>query len=89
MTTETIEIDAATAERLRARAAAEGISVSELIAGLTALTTTPVALLSEELAELDRRWTAVKAGEATVSHEDVARWLDTWGTSNFKPWHER
>jgi hypothetical protein len=57
MTTETIEVDAATAAALRARAAARGPSVSDL--------------------------------EATVAHEDVARWLETWGTPAFKPWHDR
>jgi hypothetical protein len=30
-----------------------------------------------ELAELDRQWAAIKAGERTVAHDDVVRWLDT------------
>jgi predicted transcriptional regulator len=89
MTTETIEVDAATAARLRARAAEDGLSVSELVAGLTALAISPRALPDAELAELDAHWAAVKAGEPTVPHEDVVRWLDTWGTPAFKPWNER
>jgi predicted transcriptional regulator len=89
MSTRTIEVDVRTAELLEARAAEEGVSVSEFVAGLTALATSPVVLSSDELAELDRRWAAIKAGEPTVPHEEVARWLETWGTPEFKPWHER
>jgi len=44
---------------------------------------------AEELAELDRQWAAIEAGEPTVPHEEVAHWLATWGTPAFKPWHER
>jgi predicted transcriptional regulator len=36
------------------------------------------------LARLDRQWTAIKEGEATVSHEEVLRWLQTWGTPAFR-----
>jgi predicted transcriptional regulator len=56
---------------------------------MTALQGSPVVLTSEEVAELDREWAAIKAGEHTVSHEEVARWLQTWGTPAFKPWHKR
>jgi hypothetical protein len=38
------------------------------------------------LDELDRQWAAIKAGEPTVAHDDVVRWLDTWGTPGFRPW---
>lgn len=89
MTTETIEVDAATATALKARAAECGISVAELLAEIAADTAGPVVLSSDELAELDRRSASVKAGEATVPHDEVARWLETWGTPAFKPWHER
>ncbi len=37
-----------------------------------------------ELADLDRQWAAIKAGEPTVPHEEVVRWLDTWGTPSFR-----
>ena len=47
---------------------------------------TPVTLSPEELRELDRQWEAIQAGEPTVPHEDVVRWLATWGTPAFKPW---
>ena len=43
-------------------------------------------LPSEEISELDRQWAAIKAGEPTVAHDDVVRWLDTWGTRGFRPW---
>jgi predicted transcriptional regulator len=42
-----------------------------------------------ELAELDRRWAAIEAGEATVPHDEVVRWLQTWGTPAFRPWHSQ
>jgi hypothetical protein len=87
--THTIEIDAATAATLERRAAAQGLSVAELIAGLTALHGAPLALPSGDIAALDRQWAAIAAGEATVKHEDVARWLETWGTPAFRPWQAR
>ena len=87
--TETIELDEATAATLKKRAAAQGMSVPELIAGMTALQSAPLALSSGDLAELDRQWAAIKAGEPTVPHEQVARWLETWGTPAFKPWREQ
>ena len=43
---------------------------------------------AEELAELDRRWAKIKAGEPTVPHEKVARWLETWGDPDPRPWSE-
>ena len=43
---------------------------------------------SDDVAELDRRWAAVLAGEATVDNAEVTRWLRTWGTPAFKPWDE-
>ena len=87
--TQTIEIDEATAAMLKRRADAQGLSVSELVAGMTALQSTPIELSSDEIAELDRQWAAVKAGGRTVPHEEVARWLETWGTPSFRPWRQR
>jgi hypothetical protein len=46
----------------------------------------PAKLSGGELRDLDRQWAAIKAGEPTVAHDDVVRWLDTWGTSAFRPW---
>ena len=43
-------------------------------------------LAHAELTDLDRQWAAIKAGEPTVAHEEVVRWLDTWGTPRFRPW---
>jgi len=85
----TIEVDERTAELLEAQAASRGVSVGQVVADLVAFIEAQVPADSEELAELDRRWAAVEAGEPTVAHEKVARWLDTWGTPTFKPWHER
>jgi predicted transcriptional regulator len=43
----------------------------------------------DEIAELDRQWAEIEAGAVpTVPHEKVARWLETWGTAEFKPWSE-
>jgi predicted transcriptional regulator len=84
-----IEIDEQTAELLEARAAARGVSVGQLVAELIAFVDAQVPVDPEELAELDRRWAAIEAGEPTIPHDEVVRWLETWGTPAFKPWHER
>jgi predicted transcriptional regulator len=82
--TETIEIDSDTASVLRERAARRGLSVSQLVAELVPLTDE-----DDSIAELDRRWAAIESGEATVPHEEVERWLRTWGTPDFRPWSSR
>jgi predicted transcriptional regulator len=82
-----IEVDDATATALEARASAAGVSVSELIAQLVSSAGGSAKVPSEELDELDRQWAVIKAGEEpTVAHDDVVRWLDTWGTPGFRPW---
>ncbi len=90
--TDTIEIDKATADLLKARAAERGMSVAEFLAEFLAEVANesgPVKVDAADIAELDRRWDKVKVGAATVPHGDVVRWLDTWGTSAFRPWRER
>ena len=84
-----VEIDERTAIALETRAAEQGLSVSELLAEMTALATSQETLPADEIAELDRRWAVIEAGEPTVSNDDVVQWLATWGTSAFKPWHDR
>jgi predicted transcriptional regulator len=86
--TDTIEVDKATADVLRMRAAERGISVAQLLAEI-ASENGPVAADAADIAELDRRWARVKSGEATVPHDDMVHWLDTWGTSAFKPLRDR
>lgn len=78
----TIELDEATAMTLQSRADERGLSVSELAANELA------TMSPEELADLDRQWAAIRAGEPTVPHEDVVQWLRTWGTPEFKPSRE-
>ena len=87
--THTIEVDEATATALTARAADRGVSVPELVAELAVLDAAPLAVDSEQIAELDRRWAKIEAGEPTVPHERVVRWLETWGSPAFEPWHQR
>ena len=84
-----IEVDERTADVLDARAAELGVTVSELIAELATLDSEPIVVDSEEIAELDRRWKKIEAGQATVPHERVVRWLRTWGTPRFRPWHDQ
>ena len=84
-----IEVDVETAERLEARAAARGMSVSDLVAELAFLDRESVGTESDQVAELDRRWKAVEAGGASVPHDQVVRWLETWGTPAFRPWRDR
>ena len=85
----TIEVDDATASALETRAAETGLSVPQLLSELVALHGAPAAVSGAELAELDRQWAAIKAGEPTSSHEDVVRWLATWGSPDFRPWNDR
>jgi predicted transcriptional regulator len=82
----TIEVDDATAVALESRATEAGISVSELLAEMVAPAGTATTLSRAEMTELDRQWAAIKAGASTVAHDDVVRWLDTWGTPGFKSW---
>ena len=84
-----IEVDEATAAALAARAAERGLTVSELVAEMAAQQGAPVTLPPEDLAELDRQWAAIKGGERTVPHDQVVRWLETWGTPAFRPWNSR
>ena len=81
-----IEVDERTADALKARAAELGMSLSELIAELAALDSEPVVVEPDEIAELDRRWKKVEAGQRTVPHQRVVRWLRTWGSPRFRPW---
>jgi predicted transcriptional regulator len=82
----TIEVDKATAAALEARAAELGLSVSELLAEIVAAEGASAKLSLAKTTELDRQWAAIKAGEQTVSHDNVVRWLDTWGTQRFRSW---
>jgi predicted transcriptional regulator len=78
---QTIEVDAETAALLESRAAERGVSVSQLVAELA-----PLAVDSSIIAELDRRWAAIEGGEETIPHDEVVRWLKTWGAPDFRPW---
>lgn len=44
---------------------------------------------ADDIRDLDRQWAEIEAGVPTVPHEKVARWLETWGTPAFKPWHKQ
>jgi predicted transcriptional regulator len=85
----TIEVDAATADALTVRAAERGVSVSELVAELVTFADIQPTVDSQEIADLDRQWAAIESGEPTVPHDQVVRWLETWGTPAFRPWRER
>lgn len=84
-----IEVQERTAVTLEARAAERGLSVPELVAEMAALATSPEALCADEVAELDRRWAAIEAGEPTISNDAVVRLLRTWESPAFKSWHDR
>jgi predicted transcriptional regulator len=87
--TRTIEVDEATASVSKARADARGVSVAQFVADLVSHDSAPLAGDSDEIVELDRRWATVAAGGTTVPHDEVVRWLDTWGTPAYRPWCER
>ena len=82
-----IEVDERTANVLQARAAELGVTVPELLAELATLDSDPVVVESDQIAELDRRWKKIEGGAPTIPHERVVRWLRTWGSPGFRPWH--
>jgi hypothetical protein len=82
--TESIEIDSVTAAALKTRAAERGVSVSKLVAELV-----PMAPDDEAVAELDRRWAAIKARQKTIPQADIEAWLRTWGSPEFRPWSKQ
>lgn len=86
MSKRTIEVDDATAAALESRAAEVGLSVPELLAEMVALEGVSAQVPVADMSELDRQWAAIKAGEPTVDHDHVVRWLDTWGTPHFRSW---
>jgi predicted transcriptional regulator len=85
----TIEVDAAIADTLETRAGERGMTVGALVAELVAFVDSHAPVQDDEIAELDRSWAAIEAGQPTVPHAEVVRWLETWGTPAFKPWPER
>jgi hypothetical protein len=87
--TRTIEIDTSTADELEARAAMRGVSIREMVAELVATDETALQASADDVAELDRQWAAIESESATVPHDQVARWLETWGTPTFKPWRDQ
>ena len=89
MKTQTIEIDDSTASALKQRAAERGVTVPELVAELVTIAVSPAATDAAEIAELDRRWKAFEAQDSVASSDEVVRWLQTWGTSAFRSWHNR
>lgn len=89
-----IEVDTKTAELLEARAAARGLSVSELLADLASADgALPPALESmrdagagpwsaEALAEDARRLAAFARTREGVPWNEVEAWMKSWGTAN-------
>ena len=76
--TDTIEVDKATADKLKERAAELGMTVDEFLAAI-ASEKGAVRVDPGEIDEIDRRWAQVEAGARTVPNEQVVRWLETWG----------
>jgi hypothetical protein len=60
-----------------------------LIAELATLDSEPIVVESTEIEELDRRWQKIEAGQSTIPHEHVVRWLRTWGTQRFRQWQDQ
>jgi predicted transcriptional regulator len=81
----TIEIDAATDERLRTLARERGQDVAAVIAEAVALLDHS-AVFDDLGIEEDRRRIAEfeRTGEA-VPFEDVKAWMESWGTANELP----
>jgi predicted transcriptional regulator len=85
----TIALDESMAAALKERADERGISVPDLLAEYLDEDHRAVGADAEQTAELDRRWAAIEGGQATVKHDKVVGWLETWGTPGFAPWRNR
>jgi hypothetical protein len=92
-----IEVDARTADLLEARAAARGVSISELLADLAgneqALPADLAALRTQgdgpwsaqALAEDARRLAEFERTREGVPWDEIKSWMDSWGTPNERP----
>jgi hypothetical protein len=92
-----IEIDAQTAELLEARAAARGISVSELLADIARNEESLPADLADMRAEGRGPWSADDLEEDArrlaefertrmgIPFDDMKAWTESWGTPNELP----
>ena len=89
VSTKIIEVDERTADRLRARAAELGLTVSDLVAELAAFDADAASIAPEDVAELDRRWKKIEQGERSVPQAQVVKWLRTWGAPGYRPWRPR
>ena len=83
----TIEIDADVATLIEKKADEAGLTPAQLVSSLVLADAAEAT--EAPSSELQRRWAAIESGEATVPHDEVERWLRTWGTAGFKPWFER
>lgn len=87
--TRIIELDEATATALKERADERGLTVPDLVSEYLDEDRAPVDADADQIAELDRRWAAVQAGQSTAKHDQVVRWLESWGAPAFKPWRDQ
>ena len=84
--TATVTIDTDTAARIENRAGEIGVTPAQFVAELVRSEEGGDHVDSSVVEDLETRWAEVEAGGETIPHEDVRRWLKTWGTSDFKPW---
>jgi hypothetical protein len=84
----TIDVDAATAEMLEARALERGLSVSELLAELVEVAGDLPSVRPEEIAELERRWAEYQRTGEAYDHDEVEAWLRTVGTPDYRPFDD-
>jgi predicted transcriptional regulator len=84
-----IDLPASLADRVKAAAAESGESVEALVGRALEAWLGDETEDTRSLAELERRWAAVQAGEKTVPNDAVVRWLETWGSPSFRPWRDQ
>jgi len=92
-----LQVDARIAELLEARAAARGLSVSELLADLAAADEALPPMLEamraagtgpwapDVLADDARRLAAFKRSREGLPWDEVEAWMKTWGTPQERP----
>lgn len=80
-----IEVEAATADVLEARAAEQGVSVSDIVAELVAVMDIPSDIEGPDAAEDLRIYHEFKRTGEAVPLNEVKAWVNSWGSSNELP----
>jgi predicted transcriptional regulator len=80
-----IEVEVSTAEVLEARAAEQGVTVSEVVAEIVAVMDFSADIEWPDAAEDLRRYYEFKRTGEAVPLNEVKAWVESWGSENELP----